>query len=155
MNAPGVIDVTADFTGLNVAPELVYLTNEQGATSFTHYRESDGASRELIDAPGTPDQWIPSNAAETCLESPARGIRFCLETAPGEQKYVDRERYFQRRWSGLVGAVLAVVGRLGHRAVAADRGLSLPPTGRADASEETALPPVNRRRFNPWREPAA
>jgi hypothetical protein len=101
VSAPGVIDVTADFTGLSVTPELVYLTNEQGATTFTHARESGGESRELIDAPDTPDQWIPSTAAETCLESPARQLRFCVEAAPGQQKYVGRERYFQRRWSGL------------------------------------------------------
>ena len=43
VSAPGVIDVTADFTGLDVTPELVYLTNEQGATTFTHARESGGA----------------------------------------------------------------------------------------------------------------
>jgi hypothetical protein len=101
VSAPGVIDVTADFTGLDVTPELVYLTNEQGATTFTHVSESGGAPRELIDAPDTPDQWIPSDAGEICQESPARGIRFCVETPPGQPKYIGRERYFQRRWSGL------------------------------------------------------
>jgi hypothetical protein len=116
VSAPGVVDVTADFTGLTVTPELVYLTNEQGATTFTHasevrpvpggqaqggFADSEGARRELIDAPDTPDQWIPSTAEETCLESPARGIRFCVETAPGQPKFIGRERYFQRRWSGL------------------------------------------------------
>ena len=72
VSTPGVIDVVADFRGLRVTPELVYLTNEQGATTFTHARESGGESRELIDAPDTPDQWIPSDAPEICLESPAR-----------------------------------------------------------------------------------
>ncbi len=101
VSAPGVIDVTVDFSELDVAPEQVYLTNEQGATTFTHFSDSEGAGREFLDAPDTPDQWIPSTAAEACLESPARALRFCVETPPGQPKFIGRERYFQRRWSGL------------------------------------------------------
>jgi hypothetical protein len=100
VSAPGVIDVAADFTDLKVTPELVYLTNEQGATAFTHFSSSDSAAREFLDVPDTPDQWMPSNAAETCIESAGRGLRFCVETAPDQPKYIGRERYYQHRWSG-------------------------------------------------------
>jgi hypothetical protein len=98
---PGLLDVAVDLTGLTVQPELVYLANEQGATHFRRYSDSDGIDRLLDDRPDTPDQWIPTTAARTCFTSEQRGLRFCVETAPGQAKYVGRERYFQRRWSGL------------------------------------------------------
>jgi hypothetical protein len=61
MSAPGVIDVMTDFTGLNVRPEQVYLTNEQDTTTFPHASESGGASRKLIDAPDTPRPMDPQH----------------------------------------------------------------------------------------------
>ncbi len=101
VSGPGVLDVAVDFSGLRVQPERVYLANEQGARAFTLYSDSDGIRRHLIDAPDTPDQWIPATAERTCFTSEARRIRFCVETQPGQAKYVGRERYFQVRWSGL------------------------------------------------------
>ena len=99
--APGVLDVTADFAGLVVRPELVYLANEQGAQHFTLYSDSAGVSRYFADVPDTPDQWVPATAERTCFTAEAREVRFCVETQPEQAKYVGRERYFQRRWSGL------------------------------------------------------
>ena len=101
ITAPGVLDVAADFTGLRATPDLVYLANEQGARVFTLYSDSSGVQRYFADVPDTPDQWIPTGAEQTCFTSEARKLRFCVETQPGQAKYVGRERYFQRRWSGL------------------------------------------------------
>jgi hypothetical protein len=98
---PGVLDVAVDFTGLRRTPDLVYLANEQGASLFTLYSDSAGVQRHFADVPDTPDQWIPTTAERTCFTAEARRLRFCLETLPGQAKYVGRERYFQWRWSGL------------------------------------------------------
>ena len=51
--------------------------------------------------PDTPDQWVPTTAERTCFTAEARRLRFCVETQPEQAKFVGRERYFQRRWSGL------------------------------------------------------
>lgn len=102
--APGAVDIAADFSGLHVSPDLVYLTNEQGARPFTHYADSTGADRVLDPRPDTPDQWVPTLAERACLIAPGwRGagpLRFCVETGPGQPKYYGRERYLQWRWSG-------------------------------------------------------
>ena len=98
---PGILDVAVDFTGLRATPDLVYLANEQGARSFTLYSDSSGVQRYFADVPDTPDQWVPTTAERTCFTAEARKLRFCVETQPGQAKYVGRERYFQRRWSGL------------------------------------------------------
>jgi hypothetical protein len=101
ITAPGVIAVTVDFRGLRVQPERIYLANEQGARPFTLYSDSSGVSRIFDDRPDTPDQWVPATADRTCFTALARKVRFCVETQPGQAKYVGRERYFQYRWSGL------------------------------------------------------
>jgi hypothetical protein len=97
-----VLDIAADLTGLQVQPKLAYLANEQGATHFTWYSDSSGVARRLADVPDTPDQWIPTSAEHTCFSTETRApLRFCVETAPGQAKYVGRERYWQYRWSGV------------------------------------------------------
>lgn len=101
VTAPGVIDVTVDFGELRVQPERIYLANEQGARPFTLYSDSSGVSRTFDDRPDTPDQWVPATADRTCFTAPPQKVRFCVETQPGQAKYVGRERYFQYRWSGL------------------------------------------------------
>ena len=98
---PGILDIAADFAGLRATPDLVYLANEQGARAFTLYSDSSGAQRYFADVPDTPDQWVATTAERTCFTAEARKLRFCVETQPGQAKYVGRERYFQRRWSGL------------------------------------------------------
>lgn len=98
---PGALDIAVDFTGLHQTPDLVYLANEQGASHFTLYSDSSGVRRFFADVADTPDQWIPTTAERTCFTAEARRLRFCVETPPGQAKYVGRERYFQRRWSGL------------------------------------------------------
>lgn len=96
--SPGVLDVAADFAGLRVEPELVYLANEQGAIPFTLYGDSTGAQRHFADSA---DQWQPASAPRTCFTAEERRVRFCVETEPGQAKYVGRERYLQYRWSGI------------------------------------------------------
>jgi len=98
---PGILDVAVDFTDLRATPDLAYLANEQGARAFTLYSDSSGVHRYFLDVPDTPDQWVPTTDERTCFTAEARALRFCIETQPGQAKYVGRERYFQRRWSGL------------------------------------------------------
>ena len=98
---PGILDVAVDFSNLRATPDLAYLANEQGARSFTLYSDSSGVRRYLLDVPDTPDQWVPTTAERTCFTAEARRLRFCVETQPEQAKFVGRERYFQRRWSGL------------------------------------------------------
>ena len=101
VSAPGILDVEVDFSGLTRVPDLVYLPNEQGAGYFTLYSDSAGVARYFADVPDTPDRWIPTKEARTCFAAPARGLRFCVETEPGQAKFVGRERYWQWRWSGI------------------------------------------------------
>ncbi len=98
--APGQIDIAADFSGLTVAPELVYLTNEQGAVNFTRYSDSSGVNRVFADVPDSPDKWAPVDAGRACWTAEARKVRFCVETADGQPKFAGRERYRQWRWTG-------------------------------------------------------
>jgi len=98
---PGILDVAVDFSNLHATPDLAYLANEQGARSFTLYSDSSGVQRYLLDVPDTPDQWVPTIDERTCFTAEARRLRFCVETQPEQAKFVGRERYFQRRWSGL------------------------------------------------------
>jgi hypothetical protein len=99
--SPGILDIAADFSGLRTPPERVYLTNEQGARSFTLYSDSSGERRLFADVPDSPDKWVPVTAARSCWTSEARGLRFCVETPEGQPKYAGRERYWQWRWSGV------------------------------------------------------
>jgi hypothetical protein len=99
--APGEIDIAADFSGLTVPAEQVYLTNEQGARNFTLYSDSSGVSRIFADVPDSPDKWVPVDAGRACWTAPERGVRFCVETPEGQPKYAGRERYWQWRWSGV------------------------------------------------------
>jgi hypothetical protein len=98
---PGILDVAVDFTDLRATADRAYLANEQGARAFTLYSDSSGVHRYFADVPDTPDQWVPATAERTCFTAEIRKVRFCVETSPGQAKYVGRERYFQRRWSGL------------------------------------------------------
>jgi hypothetical protein len=100
VTGPGQLDVEADFTGLRSTPDAVYLANEQGASHFTRYSDSDGTDRVFADVPDTPDQWIPTTAPHTCFTAEKLGLRMCVETSTGQRKYVGRERYRQWRWSG-------------------------------------------------------
>jgi hypothetical protein len=97
---PGNLEVAVDFSELTITPELIYLTNEQGAGHFRRYSDSAGVDRLLIDAPDTPDQWVLTHAARACFTATERRLRFCVETAPDQPKYIGRERYLQFRWTG-------------------------------------------------------
>jgi hypothetical protein len=109
VSAPGQIDIAADFSGLIAQPETVYLTNEQGAASFTLYSDSSGESRTFVDAPDSPDKWVAVDAARACWTAEARGLRFCVETPQGQPKYAGRERYWQWRWTGVFALAWAGV----------------------------------------------
>jgi hypothetical protein len=107
--AAGRIDITADFSGLTSPPDAVYLTNEQGARSFTRYSDSSGVDRVFADVPDSPDKWVPVDAARACWTSETRGLRFCVETPEGQPKFAGRERYLQWRWSGVFSLAWAGV----------------------------------------------
>ena len=109
VSAPGQIDIAADFSDLRVEPDTVYLTNEQGARSFTLYTDSSGENRYFADVPDSPDKWVPVAASRACWTSEARKLRFCVETPEGQPKYAGRERYLQWRWSGVFSLAWAGV----------------------------------------------
>lgn len=100
VTGPDTLEVVADFGALAMTPELVYLTNEQGAGHFRRYSDSTGVDRLLIDAPDTPDQWVFTDAARACFTATELRLRFCVETPDGQAKYFGRERYLQFRWTG-------------------------------------------------------
>jgi len=100
ITGPDSLEIAADFSELTIAPELVYLTNEQGASFFRRYSDSTGVDRLLLDVPDTPDQWVLTHAARACFTSAARQLRLCVETAADQPKYIGRERYLQYRWTG-------------------------------------------------------
>lgn len=100
VTGPASLEVTVDFSGLRIAADAVYLTNEQGAGHFRRYSDSNGVDRLLLDVPDTPDQWVLTRAAQTCFAATERPLRFCVETAPDQPKYIGRERYLQFRWTG-------------------------------------------------------
>jgi hypothetical protein len=100
VTGPRSLEIAADFSELTVTPELVYPTNEQGASHFRRYSDSTGVDRLLIDVPDTPDQWVLTHAARACFTAAERRLRFCVETPPDQPKYIGRERYLQFRWTG-------------------------------------------------------
>lgn len=93
---PDVIDVTVDFSGLDVDWQRAYLMNEQGARAFTRYVDPDG--REVSAA--QMGIWEAATAPFGCWEAPAAGIRFCVDATPGQPGFVGRERYRQYNWLG-------------------------------------------------------
>jgi hypothetical protein len=93
---PGIIEVRADFSGLRVAWDRVYLMNEQGARFFTRYEEPGLAVEG--DAFG---RWQPTTARQGCIVTEDRSVRFCVETDDPIQRYYGRERYNQYYWLGI------------------------------------------------------
>jgi hypothetical protein len=86
----------ADLSGLEVNWDRVYLMNEQGARTFTRYRE-----------PGlevTGDQfgkWQPTQARVGCVVASDDSVQFCVETEGEGIRYYGRERYNQYYWVGV------------------------------------------------------
>ena len=94
---PDLITVTADFTGLEVAWDAVYLMNEQGARAFTRYRDPTGQTWTGADV----GIWQQTQAPFGCWEAPEHGVRFCVEAPAGHPGFVGRERYNQYNWLGI------------------------------------------------------
>jgi hypothetical protein len=105
----GAIEVTVDFSKLEVAWTRVYLMNEQGARTFTRFEDAGGVVLEG-DAIGI---WASSAefAGPACMSgAPKSGagqrIRFCVEPIdldlePPVRLYYGRERYKQYNWRGM------------------------------------------------------
>jgi hypothetical protein len=93
---PGVIEVTADFSGLRVAWDRAYLMNEQGARFFTRYEEPGLAvhGEEF-------GRWQPTTARQGCIVAADGSVRFCVETDDQIPRYYGRERYNQYYWLGV------------------------------------------------------
>ncbi len=94
---PNLITVTADFTGLDVPWDAVYLMNEQGARAFTRYRDATGQTWTGEDV----GIWQQTPAPFGCWEAPAHRLRFCVDTEDGQPGFVGRERYNQYNWLGI------------------------------------------------------
>ncbi|MGC9333710.1 MAG: hypothetical protein ACP5JJ_06150 [Anaerolineae bacterium] len=93
---PGIIEVTADFSGLRVAWDRAYLMNEQGARFFTRYEEPGLAVEG--EAFG---RWQPTTARRGCIVAEDGIVRFCVETDDQMLRYYGRERYNQYYWIGI------------------------------------------------------
>ena len=94
--AVGVLDVTVDLSGIGIPWQQAYLMNEQGANTFTHFRDSDGLNmgeREL-------GIWSTTEASSACFRSGDERIGFCVEPGDGATIYYGRERYLQYNWRG-------------------------------------------------------
>lgn len=96
LDAPDAIDVTVDFTGLKTNWDQAYVMNEQGARTFTRYVDPAGNEVNATEI----GIWEATTAPFGCWRAPARGIRFCVEAAPGQEGFVGRERYRQYNWLG-------------------------------------------------------
>jgi hypothetical protein len=90
------IQVTVDFTGLDVEWARVYLMNEQGARPFNRYRDAAGETQEA----GEVGIWEEATAPFGCWEAPERDVHFCVDAPPGQPGFVGRERYLQYNWLG-------------------------------------------------------
>lgn len=91
------IRMDVDLSGLQVAWERAYLMNEQGAINFTIYQDEDGRKWHG-DEVGI---WRLTEDAYGCWLHRCEALRFCVQTEPGQPKYVGRERYNQYRWTGI------------------------------------------------------
>jgi hypothetical protein len=92
----GVLEVTADFSGLQVNWDRAYLMNEQGARFFTRYEEAGlGIHGEAF------GRWQATTAREGCIVAENRSLRFCVETGEQIPRYYGRERYKQYYWLGV------------------------------------------------------
>jgi hypothetical protein len=90
------IGVAADLSGLDVDFNRAFLMNEQGARTFTRYREP-GLEVEG-DAFG---KWQPTTARRGCIVAADESVQFCVETAEDGPRHYGRERYNQYYWLGV------------------------------------------------------
>lgn len=93
---PGILQITVDFSGLQVAWDRAYLMNEQGARFFTRYEET-GLAVEGEEF----GHWQATTARQGCIVAEDRSLRFCVETADRVPRYFGRERYAQYYWLGV------------------------------------------------------
>jgi hypothetical protein len=110
----GAIQVEVDLSGLEAAWNQAYLMNEQGARTFTRYRESG------LDVEGDQfGKWQPTLARRGCIVAADSSIQFCVETEDEGPRYYGRERYNQYYWLGVyalswAGIDLELAAPLGH-----------------------------------------
>jgi hypothetical protein len=84
------INVTVDLSGLRTAWSRAYLMNEQGARTFTRYREQ-GLTVEGEQL----GKWQMTTARLGCIEASDSSLQFCVETIAEATRYYGRERYLQ------------------------------------------------------------
>jgi hypothetical protein len=84
----GEIRMALDASGIqrDGVTELILL-NEQGASSFIEYSDSEGTRLSARDI-GT---WVPVTASEASLRSPVHQVRFSVQSIPGARLYRGRE----------------------------------------------------------------
>jgi hypothetical protein len=91
-----VIRLKVDLSGLGVEWDRVFLMNEQGAQSFTRYREPGLEVEE--DQFG---KWQATTARTGCIVAEDVSVQFCIETESEGPRYYGRERYNQYYWVGV------------------------------------------------------
>jgi hypothetical protein len=92
------VEIAMDASGLRREglAEIVIM-NEQGASFFTEYADSDGHSLHAAEI----GSWSPVGAEEAFFRDPRSGVRFCLRRPRGARLYRGRELVGDRlAWSG-------------------------------------------------------
>jgi hypothetical protein len=92
--SPEELIVDVDFTDLTVDWNTAYLMNEQGAVHFPYYENSAG-ERQHGEQVGIWQATLDFG----CWISKDEELRFCIETEPGRQRFIGRERYYQYNWA--------------------------------------------------------
>jgi hypothetical protein len=90
------VRVVVDLSGLEMDWNRVYLMNEQGARTFTRYREPG------LEVEGDQfGKWQPTMARQGCVVAGDDSVQFCVETEDEGPRYYGRERYKQYYWVGI------------------------------------------------------
>lgn len=90
------IHAIVDLSGLEADWNRVYLMNEQGARTFTRYREPG------LEVEGDRfGKWQPTTARRGCIAAGDGSLQFCVETEGEGPRYYGRERYNQYYWVGV------------------------------------------------------
>lgn len=88
--------VSVDLSRLDPGWDEVFLMNEQGARAFTRYQDGSG-----VIWPDLPGIWDAVRDDCGCWIDPRRRLRFCVETANPQSRFIGRERYVQYYWAGI------------------------------------------------------
>jgi hypothetical protein len=90
------IHAIVDLSGLEADWNRIFLMNEQGAQTFSRYREPG------LEVKGDQfGRWQPTTERRGCVVAGDDSVQFCVETEDEGLRYYGRERYNQYYWVGV------------------------------------------------------